>query len=97
MLSVVLKHTERISAEEEEDTQDSQGKLMYSNTEPQTYQDIEYKGRGRGNRYDNIGRGRGISYWESRVASKITGVRCDKVGQFAATCPDRLLKIQETT
>ena len=90
-------YEERISAEEEEETQESQSKLMYSNTEPQTYRDTEYRGRGRGNRYHNRGRGLGHGYWEGRDASKITCFRCDKVGHFATTCPDRLLKLQETT
>ena len=92
-------YEERISAEEEEeeDTQGSQSKLMYSNTEPQKYQDGGYRGRGRGGRYYGRGRGRGRSYWENRDSSNVTCYRCDKQGHFAAVCPDRLLKLQETT
>ena len=50
-----------------------------------------YKGRGRGGRGYYRGRGQGPSYWDSRV----TCFRCDKIGHFAATCPDRLLKLSE--
>lgn len=37
------------------------------------------------------GRGR----YNERDASRITCFRCDKIGHFAATCPDWLLKLQE--
>lgn len=89
---------ERISVEEE-DTQESQNKLMYSNTDPQAQRNSygEYRGRGRGGRFYGRGRGRGGSYWTSRDATNITCFRCDKQGHFATTCPDRLLKLQETT
>ena len=33
----------------------------------------------------------------NRDASKVTCFRCDKLGHFAANCPDRLLKLHETT
>ena len=81
---------------------------MYANMETQSNRDYhgDYRGRGRGGRYNNRGRGRGRSYWENREssrsywenrdASKVTCFRCDKVGHFAANCPDRLLKLQET-
>ena len=110
-------YEERIMAEEEEeeDTQENQSKLMYSNTESQNYRDREnrgdggyrgngghrgdggYRGRSRGNHYYGRGRGRGRSYWDSRDTTNIICFRCDKRGHFAATCPDRLLKLQETT
>ena len=48
-------YEERIAAEEEEETQDDQSKLMYSNSEPQ-HRDRGYRGRGRGGRYYNRGR-----------------------------------------
>lgn len=81
---------------------------MYTNTEPQTHRDYqgEYRGRGRGGRYYGRGRGRGRSYWDnrdsrsywdSRDTSKIMCFRCDKIEHYAATCPDRLLKLQEAT
>lgn len=98
-------YEERISVEEE-DMQESQSKLTYTNSEPQTQRHY-YVGRGRGARYYGRGRGsgrsywdnrdNGRSYWDSRDASKITCFRCDKFGHYAATCPDRLLKLQETT
>lgn len=90
------EYEECIAAEEEEETQDDQSKLMYSNSEPQ-HRDGGYRGRGRGGRYYNRGRGRGrSSYWESRDPSRVTCYRCDKLGHFAAMCHDRLLKLQET-
>ncbi|XP_048591470.1 uncharacterized protein LOC125576134 [Brassica napus] len=103
-----LKAYEERICEEEEDRQDDQSKLMYANMETQSNRDYhgDYRGRGRGGRYNNRGRGRGRSYWENREssrsywenrdASKVTCYRCDKVGHFAANYPDRLLKLQET-
>ena len=51
----------------------------------------EYRGRGRGGRFYNQGRGRGRNFDYSRIMC----YRCDKNGHFAADCPDRLLKLQE--
>ncbi|XP_013632784.1 uncharacterized protein LOC106416961 [Brassica napus] len=95
-----LKAFEERVADEEEDTQDDKSKLMYANTEAsQNYQrdfNGNYRGRGRGGRaYGRKGRGRGRSYSNFDM-SKITCFRCDKNGHFAADCPDRLLKLQET-
>ena len=80
--------------QEEEESQEDQSKLMYSNTEQQTNRDYheEYKGsRGRGGRF-NRGRGRGRG---GRDTSRIMCFRCDKMGHYASTCPDRLLKLHE--
>ena len=70
---------------------------MYANMETQSQRDYhgDYRGRGRGNRFYGRGRGRGRTYWGD--LSKITCFRCDKTGHFASSCPDRLLKLQETT
>ncbi|XP_013601562.1 uncharacterized protein LOC106378214 [Brassica napus] len=75
-----------------EDIEEDQSKLMYTNTEQQTTRDYQddYRGyRGRGRSYRGRGRGRG------RDTSRITCFRCDKMGHYASTCPDRLLKLQE--
>ena len=57
----------------------------------------KYRGRGRVGQGYYRGRGRnGKSYWDSRDPTRVTCFRCDKIGHFAATCPDRLLKLQET-
>ena len=95
---------ERIAEEEEE--QDDQTKLMYANNDAQQHNrdntnnnrdNNGYRGRGRGGRFYNRGRGRGRStYNYGGDLSRITCFRCDKNGHFAASCPDRLLKLQET-
>lgn len=107
-------YEERICEDEDED---HQNKLMYANMESHRDHQGDYRGRGRGGRYNNRGRGRGRSsnwenrdtsrpywenkdaaksYWDNRDATRVTCFRCDKQGHFAATCPDRLLKLQET-
>jgi len=70
---------------------------MYTNMESQPNQEYYngYRGKGRGGRGYYRGRGRGRSYWDSRDASRVTCFRCDEIGHFAATCPDRLLKLSE--
>lgn len=90
--------------EEEEETQETQSKLMFANNESQPASNHReynnYRGRGRGGRYYNRGRGRGRYNEQSQETfdiSKITCFRCDKNGHYASTCPDRLLKLQETT
>lgn len=99
-----LKTYEERVAEEEEDAEDTQ-KLMYANSESHsTHSNREnngyYRGRGRGGRYYNRGRGRGRyndRYYGNVDLSKITCYRCDKNRHYAASCPDRLLKLQEAT
>ncbi|KAG7558463.1 Zinc finger CCHC-type [Arabidopsis thaliana x Arabidopsis arenosa] len=78
--------------DDEEDTQDDQNKLMYTNAE--TSYNGDYRNRGRGGRGFYRGRGRGRN--GGRDISQITCFRCDKNGHFASQCPDRLLKLQET-
>lgn len=95
---------------EEEETEETQNKLMYANNESQPTSNSynqgynNYRGRGRGGRYYNRGRGRGRyndryndRYQENFDMSKIQCFRCDKHGHYASTCPDRLLKLQEVT
>ncbi|KAG7570069.1 Glycosyltransferase 61 [Arabidopsis thaliana x Arabidopsis arenosa] len=82
-------YEERI--DDEEEVQEDQSKLMYTNTEP-TYQG-DYRNRGRGGRGFYRGRGRGRN--GGRDLSQITCFRCDNKGHFASQCPDRLLKLQE--
>ena len=91
---------------EEEEAEETQSKLMYANNEPQPSSNSynqgynSYRGRGRGGRYHNRGRGRGrynSGHYENFDYSKIQCFRCDKMGHYASTCPDRLLKLQEVT
>ena len=94
-----LKAYEERVADEEEEAQENQSKLMYANMDqPQGHSQHEYNGdyrsRGRGGIFYGRGRGQGRSYREFDM-SKITCFRCDKNGDFAAACPDRLLKLQE--
>ncbi|XP_024013779.1 uncharacterized protein LOC112087880 [Eutrema salsugineum] len=89
-------YEERIQGEDEE-SQEDQGKLMYTNTvsQPNRNYSNESRGRGRGGRFYNRGRGRGRNN-EARDLSKVTCYRCDMMGHYASSCPDRLLKLQET-
>ena len=85
---------------------------MYANSDSRSVSNHDsngsYRSRGRGGRYYNRGRGRGRysgryndryndRYYGEVDLSKITCFRCDKNGHYASTCPDRLLKLQETT
>lgn len=61
------------------------------------------RGRGRGRSWKSRdvrpyweNRKQAKSYWETRDATRVTCFRCDKQGHFAATCPDRILKLGET-
>ncbi|XP_033138570.1 uncharacterized protein LOC103844422 isoform X1 [Brassica rapa] len=69
---------------------------MYTNTDSQSVREYhdDYRGnRGRGGRsYRGRGRGRGYG---GRDTSRVMCFRCDKMGHYASTCPDRLLKLQE--
>lgn len=103
-------YEERISEEEEEQSDDT-GKLMYANSESQQDTYSSGRGRGRGGRSNGRGKGRGRyggyggsfqqqreAYRQNidRSAAHITCFRCDKLGHYAADCPDRLLKLHET-
>ncbi|KAG7546288.1 Zinc finger CCHC-type [Arabidopsis suecica] len=86
---------------DEEDQHEDQGKLMYLNSESQTYQESYGSGRGRGSNFRGRGRGRfgtqqNGSFRQGKDKSKVICYRCDKNGHYASNCPDRLLKLQET-
>ena len=77
-----LKAYEERVGEDEEDKQETQSKLLYSNMEgQQTHRSYngDFRNRGRGGRFYNIGRGRGRSYREFDL-SRITCFRCDEIG-----------------
>ncbi|XP_013639745.1 PREDICTED: uncharacterized protein LOC106345014 [Brassica oleracea var. oleracea] len=97
-------YEERISEEEEEQTKDP-GKLLYTDSQQESYGG--YRGRGRGGRGNWRGgrsRGRGGGFYAQREAYKqgqtkdkshITCFSCDKLGHYASESPDARLKLQE--
>ena len=102
-------YEERVS--EEEEAEEEQGKLMYTNAENQGNQPNRCYNKGAANyngqqtrdhnrEYRGGGRG-GRFYNQGRGRgrnfdySRITCYRCDKTGHFAVDCPDCLLKLQE--
>ena len=105
-----LKAYEERIAEEEDDTHDDQGKLMYGDTSQESHGGSYSSGRsrGRGGRSNWRGRGRGrngSSFQSQKEAFKqrqsgdishITCFSCDKQGHYATDCPNKKLKFQET-
>ncbi|KAL8140091.1 hypothetical protein V2J09_006112 [Rumex salicifolius] len=95
-----LKAYEERVADEDDETQGEQDKLMYANSDNQSDQPTQDQtgfngGRGRNGQGRGRGRGRGRSNG-TKDLSKIQCFRCDKFGHYASSCPDRLLKLQET-
>lgn len=102
-----LKAYEERITEEDDESQDDAGKLMYASGDTSSESSgYNGRGRGRGGRF-NRGRGRGrfSSYQQQRDAyrqgrggdaSHITCFRCDKLGHYATDCPDKQLNLQET-
>ena len=103
-------YEERVAEDEEDDIAVDQEKLMYANMDySQDGNSGNYgRGRGRGGRGSWRGRGRGRSgsfqqqrdaykQGKGRDLSHITCFQCDKQGHYATECPDKILKLQETT
>ena len=91
---------------QDDDQQDDQGKLLYTNTDPKGQQEGYGRGRDQGGRYNNRGRGRGRyngrtnwrqagDWTQGRDASRVVCFRCDKTGHYVYDCPERVLKLQE--
>ncbi|XP_013658227.1 uncharacterized protein LOC106362952 [Brassica napus] len=90
----------------EEIQKEYQGKLMFSNNEEHSQMGYENScGRGRGR--NGRGRGRGRSHNQNRASStednnskknrsKLICWRCEKPGQYAIVCPEKIEKNQET-
>ncbi|KAL8137106.1 hypothetical protein V2J09_003107 [Rumex salicifolius] len=97
--SLEQAYEERV-ADEDDETQGEQDKLMYANLDNQSDQPTQdqtgFNGeRGRSGQGRGRGRGRGRSNG-TKDLSKIQCFKCDKFGHYASSCPDRLLKLQET-
>lgn len=95
-------YEERIFDEEDEkhEDQSQNNKLMYTNADSQPYQERYESGREEvwvsGKRQRTLWLSAEWNYHQERDALRVTCFRCDKLGHFAQSFPDRLLKLQET-